>query len=379
MKTVLLVFPGIRLSNNGGAKQRLLSFISSYASAGCKVYVLAFCKLSNGKVQLPKTATWIKFPYLLPSTRHIALTLFQEYYMKLVVGLVTWFLQPDMVQFEQYGLRSSLCHNRPEYIVDWHGDLYHEYIESGRGTLDSWYARHVLELQRNTVANIDFHIVVSEHLKQQIEVNTKDTINRYGVISCGVDLERFNVNQATVPFELDNRIVLGYCGGLQRWQNVDDIIKIVIRLHELDDRVFFFLFTADDVSTIEPLLQELGQKNYCIKSLSHNEVPSYLKLLDAGFLVRDNLILNIVSSPTKIGEYLAAGAGLICTRYSGDYASVTRNSQSCFVLNDQCSNIDELYQWLLTRKQSIRDNSFLEKFTFDNQFKGFIQQRTSGK
>lgn len=78
----------------------------------------------------------------------------------------------------------------------------------------------------------------------------------------------------------------------------------------------------------------MGVENYYIKDLLPAEVPSYLKLLDAGFLLRDDLVLNTVSSPTKICEYLAAGVPMICTEYSGDYARSVRHGKEGFVLKN---------------------------------------------
>jgi len=107
--------------------------------------------------------------------------------------------------------------------------------------------------------------------------------------------------------------------------------------------------TNHSIEPYEKLLLQLGRENYTVLSLKAGDVPSYLKLFDAGFLLRDNWILNKVSSPTKICEYLAAGVPVICTRFSGDY---TRSVFSCvtgFILNETNITQEELiglYKWL---------------------------------
>jgi hypothetical protein len=125
----------------------------------------------------------------------------------------------------------------------------------------------------------------------------------------------------------------------------------------------------DELGACRKLLDKLGKDNYYVCALKTNEVPSHLKLFDAGFLIRDNYVLNKVASPTKTPEYLAAGAGLICTAYSGDYEVYTKGKNNCFVLgDDRYENIDELLEWLYQIKKEKPDSSFLSQFTFQKQF-----------
>ena len=118
-------------------------------------------------------------------------------------------------------------------------------------------------------------------------------------------------------------------------------------------------------------LDKIGTEYYYDKALSPVEVPDYVGMMDGGFLLRDNLILNIVSSPTKISEYIAAGAALICTPYAGDYLPLTEGHNNCFVLEDYTENsLVSLIKWLWQyKKQKPHDTMYLREFTFENQFK----------
>ena len=172
----------------------------------------------------------------------------------------------------------------------------------------------------------------------------------------------------------EDRIVIGYCGGLQQWQNIDKILDVTIALHQMEPRIFFVLYTNSDIRSIQTRLTQLGRHNCFVKALHTDEVPSYLKIMDAGFLLRDDLILNRVSSPTKISEYLAAGAGLICTPYSGDYKELTVEGENCFVLRDYDNDeYVHLLSWLKKFRTERKDLSFLADYTFYNQCKRFCE------
>ena len=142
--------------------------------------------------------------------------------------------------------------------------------------------------------------------------------DRYGIISCGVDFDYFESSITPLEYKdiINEKIVLGYSGGLQKWQNIDKIINIVARLREIDSNIYLMIFTNHSIDIYKKLLLKIGEENYNVKALKAKDIPSYLKLFDAGFLLRDNWVLNKVSSPTKICEYLAAGVPVICTQYS---------------------------------------------------------------
>lgn len=372
MKKVLLVFPGLRIKNDEGAKHRLNSFINAYHNSGCEVTTLAFYKgsISHRERYLNKNCSWLLMPYILPLAKSCILSHTLLFYLKTIVIIVSWIKRADIVQMEVFSLKSCLCYPKSKYYVDFHGDSVYEYVETGRGSITNWFSKLMLKVQKESVINTHKVICVTTNLKEQIEINTNNIINNCAIISCGVDLNRFKVDPAKCDVKLDNKIIVGYCGGLQKWQNIEKILDIVLTLREIDKRIFFFLFTNSDVSLIKGKLHEIGEENYCIKALKSVEVPAYLKLLDAGFLIRDNFILNKVSSPTKISEYLAAGAGLICTRYSGDYKAYTSaRKESVFVLDTYSDEeFEKLYDWLRVRKTNRLSNDFLNEFTFDNQF-----------
>lgn len=380
MKQILITFPGLTLNLDEGAKHRLNCYINSYSDAGYSVKVLVFDKSLKSRKQLRpylnEKATWILLPYIIPISKNYILAKIALLYMKIATAIVAHMTPFDIIQMELYSLFSFICPKRKTiFITDFHGDMPYEQIENKNYDPKSKVIKFMFDQQKESILTSDVCIVVSNKLKQQLELNTAEPIDKYAVVSCAVDLNRF-YNASRASLDLNERIVLGYCGGLQNWQNVDKIIENTIRLHSIDKRIYLAIYTNSPVDRYKQLLDRLGPDNYLIKGLKTNEVPSYLKLLDAGFLLRSDLVLNKVSSPTKICEYLAAGAPLICTQFSGDYERVIEHEINGFVTDSTTFTnyeIERLHIWLNNVKNnrqsfskrcisSVKDRQFSVEF-----------------
>lgn len=360
-RKVLIVYPGLNLNIDEGAKHRLNSYINAYYKAGYDVEILGFLKTYwftlNKKSLVDSKAKWRFRIYPLPISRHYLLTKLLEWWLKISVAIQTNIRQYDVVQMETLSCRSTLCNKRSRYITDFHGDLVHEYCEMKGVSQKHWFVKWALRMQKQSVATSDICIYVSENLKIQIEKNTGIKGQHHVVVSCGIDMEKFSSAQAppAIAEKLKERIVVGYSGGLHKWQNIEKIIDLAMCLSAVDNRIFLMIYTNSDISSYQSKLNALGANNYEVMALKSAEVPTYLKLLDVGLLIRDNMVLNIVSSPTKICEYLAAGLPLVCTQFSGDYARSIVNGETGYVLNSSIATATELSE-LLCFLQDVKEN-----------------------
>ncbi len=98
-----------------------------------------------------------------------------------------------------------------------------------------------------------------------------------------------------------------YAGGTQAWQQVGKIVEAVIATHRFCDHSIF-------TPQIEELERAFDERDFnyrkagiVLQALEHDEVLSRLEACDFGLLLRDISIINRVSCPTKLIEYLALG------------------------------------------------------------------------
>lgn len=379
MPRVLIIFSGsgLVLHRNEGAKHRLNCYIDCYADAGYQVSVACFFKDLRyiGKLNqfVNKRAKWHYVPYLFPYSKGGICSLLLKYSKYLVGMIYSRYIKCDVVQSEVDGLPLRFVSKNKCRITDFHGDIYHEYGINADGSKKNTGDIYIQD-QKTSIKYSDICITVSDNLKIQLEHNTGLVIRNNPIISCAVNLDIYHCKPAELRIskKLDEGIVLGYCGGLQSWQNIEGIIDITIKLKERENNIFLIIYTAFPINdSLQLKLDKLGSENYHVQSLSSAEVPSYLQLLDAGFLLRSNLVLNVVSSPTKICEYLAAGVPLICTKYAGDYARCVNHRQQGFVLESfpECNDreLDELVSYLRDVKANRENYSNMCKYSVKNR------------
>lgn len=348
-KKILITILGLQFHIDEGAKHRVNSFVNSYNEKGFEIDVIIFYSLKSlpfifrRNKFLTKKANWILYPTF-PIEKNSFLNFFAITFSQLITAIYSRAKKYDIIQFENSGNLGKYIRKNAFCIVDFHGDLYSETIYRYNNK-ENWRSRKVMNDILFSLRISDHNIFVAEKLKKQIEVYSKEIIENCSIISCGVDVNRFLDAEENPEHQyFEDRIVLGYCGGLQKWQNIEIILDIILRIKKVRNDIFFTLITNDDTSIINGKLELLGDDSYKTFSLKSDEVPSYLKLLDAGFLIRDNLRLNTVSSPTKIVEYLAAGVPVICTKYSGDFERSVINGVNGFVLDNTKIEEQELLE-----------------------------------
>lgn len=346
LNKVLLIFPGLNLLNDGGAKHRFLSFASSYYKRNFRVYLLVFVPLkiyfkkSKYKSKLDSRYNWIIIPSIsFFSNRFLAFV--NRLNCKLITLYLTKKIKPSVIQAETSlgGELTRFVTNVP-LVVDFHADLIPEL--KFRDDDVNWKINRARKENVFSLKNANQVIAVSNNLRNHLK-NEYFAQANISLIPCAADVERFNV---AVPRDLNisNKIVIGYLGGLQKWQCIRESIDLVSKLKVIDDRVFFCLFTNDDTKDIELELKNIFGDDFMIKGLKHSLVPEYLKSMDIGLLLRGDDTLNLVSSPTKTSEYLAAGCAVITTKFAGNAPDIIGSSDCGLILDSEVVSDESLIQ-----------------------------------
>lgn len=354
---VLIVVPGFFFHVDEGAKNRINTFIDTYVEAGYQVSVFYTCPIPSLRY-LPRRKS-----YLNPKAKWfmaLSLSYFRNPFLNkisLLIGQISIFFLTHLCHYKflqaEHDVGGILCKYKKKslpLVVDFHGDSRDEFIlKSPMIKEKDWRLKFIERANAVSIKKSAMLLVVSKNLRNELIRQTNLSINNYFVMPCSVVVERFS---QVKPHELDvikDRIVVGYCGGLQKWQNIDVILDIVFRLRKLDCAIFFLLLTQNDIACIKEKLDVIGQENYACFSLKSSEIPAYLSLMDVSFLIRDERMLNIVASPTKIAESLAAGVPIVATKSAGDVNEIVYSGQNGYIIDGvdvSDKDIENIYNYL---------------------------------
>lgn len=125
---------------------------------------------------------------------------------------------------------------------------------------------------------------------------------------------------------------LTYIGSGAPWQDLPLLAEIWSAIHRLDPHRRFRVVSRDDRADV--LRQALPPD--VVESVSARDpgaVADQLSVSQLGFIVRRPHLVNTVSYPTKFGEYVASGVGVVTTDIGWDIGTLVRSTGCGLVLD----------------------------------------------
>ena len=98
-----------------------------------------------------------------------------------------------------------------------------------------------------------------------------------------------------------------YVGSMETWQKFEETARCYKKIEDTGIKnCKFFVFTGDKDKACE-ILKKVGVDNYKIDFLKGDELTNALSSIKYGFIIREDSVVNNVSTPTKISTYLSCG------------------------------------------------------------------------
>jgi len=112
--------------------------------------------------------------------------------------------------------------------------------------------------------------------------------------------------QAVGPADRYAALNLVYAGSLYKWQRVEDVLATFKLLSQARPDASLTLFTRE-VERARALCRSMGLERVQVASVSPEELVQALQRFSHGFILREDIAINRVSTPTKLSTYMAAG------------------------------------------------------------------------
>lgn len=186
--------------------------------------------------------------------------------------------------------------------------------------------------QKMAIERSDVCLFISHALKDYVSKKYSIKPNQFHIIpSAGRsdyfffdDKERLEMKNC---LGLENRFVIGYSGSMNLWQKVDKVLDIFSYTLKIHKNTSLLILTRDteQAKQLCKNLEEEESKKIIIKNIDYDKLGKYLQCIDMGVILRDKLILNKVSSPTKFAEYTLCGVPVFISTGIGDLEVIVKN------------------------------------------------------
>jgi glycosyltransferase involved in cell wall biosynthesis len=179
---------------------------------------------------------------------------------------------------------------------------------------------------------IDFHI----------RMDTGISSNKFFLYPCSADSSVFHYsetgrNEIRSFYNLLAKRILIYSGGLEMpWHIPEKMFEAASLLIKLNP-VYFIIILSPDTAIAEKYAQKynLSSSDILIKSVPNNEVSKFLSAADIAILLRDDVPMNNVASPSKFAEYLMCGLPVLISENVGDFSKFVGENNIGHVVSNE--------------------------------------------
>jgi glycosyltransferase involved in cell wall biosynthesis len=212
---------------------------------------------------------------------------------------------------------------RCRLIFDIRGLMGEEYVDARRWRATSLPFRLTKWVERRAIERADAIVVLTERVRRYLfgAQPRRDV----WVIPCCADVGRLESQRDTRQamregLGLGDATVMVYVGKFTGWYMEREMVEFFASAREVIPNLHFLVLTQTDA---KPILREFARVqarngDYTVTGCDPRSLGKYLAACDMAIAFIRPVFSKISTSPTKIGEYLAAGLPTICSVGVGD-------------------------------------------------------------
>ena len=349
-KLILHITSSPHAYSGSGGRTRVLAIQNLHKKLGYKTKVVCLVSLFNylkplklitakKKLALDAKSNVTYVPTIITKNIHL-LILLRDQISIFILNIILKLNKPDLIYChgtnESYlGLQLNI--KSKNVIADLHGAAPEELIYRTKQGKDNLLYKHLGKRELHVIKNASKMVTVSKMMIDHLKKKYSFVPNDAKVVPCLSIKPKYFKARELIRNELgiNNKIAFVYCGSYRAYQLIDKTLALYKSISENISNTKLFIFTNNqDEIKKEIELIDLPEESYSLMSLDRTEVDTYLNAMDISLLLRDNSILNRVSSPTKFSEYLINGLPVITTQYVGDFSEQVIKHKLGFVLSN---------------------------------------------
>lgn len=228
-------------------------------------------------------------------------------------------------------------------IFDLRGLMAEEYVDANHWPQGGLRYRITKSTERRILSATDAIVTLTERIWPIIKEwpGLKGRKVHHAVIPCCVDLSLFKFCETErarrrSELQLGDRLTLVYSGSLDGWYLTEQMADFFAGVVKKRNDAHLLWLTTGSSERVQQLMSARGidESHFTVRSVTANEVPSYLAAGDLGLSFIKRCLSKIASSPTKNGEYLACGLPLIINAGVGDSDALINDWKAGVLINE---------------------------------------------
>lgn len=215
---------------------------------------------------------------------------------------------------------------KAKIIFDMRGLLPEEHIYLNNKSKKSLMYKCLKYAEKQFIKKSDEIVVVSDQFKEYI-TNKYQISENISTIYCSAN-DKEKSDKTALTYDdlkdkyhiLEEQILITYVGSFYKYQNVESIMNFISDLSK-ETKIKFIIFTPTSKKEVGEIIDayDIDEEDVEVDFVPNDVLVNYLKYFDYGIIIRDNDIINQVSSPIKISEYIINDMKILYSGEIGDF------------------------------------------------------------
>lgn len=192
--------------------------------------------------------------------------------------------------------------------------------------------------EKYALMNSDFVIFVSNAMLQHFRKKYNCSFRNYYIMPC------FNEEINKAAFLTQDKYtanIFTYAGSIAPWQCFEPTVKLFSEIEKKVPNSHFRVLVKNKIEAMN-IINKYGVKNYSIDFVPVEKVKEEMSIAKFGFCLRENTIINNVSTPTKLSSYISNGVMPIFTPAIKDFYNIASDCPFCHCVDYSDEKFDSL-------------------------------------
>lgn len=209
-----------------------------------------------------------------------------------------------VITLDAHSFFSVWRRNRKQRIINWsQGIAPEEMMFQSKGRPKEILRSYLWRFfERMAVTHASLCIFVSDRMRLHFQKKYGYVKDNYFIMPC------FNqeIDESSFTDEKYQKPTFVYAGALATWQCFDKTLDLFKQIKEVIPDAKLYLYTGEQEKA-KAMVEERGIVDVTYDCVGYEQMQKVLSGKKYCFLIRDDMIINNVATPTKLNTYMAAG------------------------------------------------------------------------